>query len=194
VSIQVLRADTREVRPWKNGGGLTCEIAASPEHAGLSDFDWRVSMAVVEAAGPFSVFPGVDRLMLILEGRLELEIAGAERLFIDETAPAAEFPGDAVVTALAPAAPVTDINVMVRRGRFTASVERRRIEGGAAVVCQDMTLVVTRAGGLTAALGAQRCQLDEADAIRVDAARGALLRLRLATPDEVIVVHVNAVR
>ncbi|WP_210147850.1 HutD family protein [Aromatoleum petrolei] len=30
---------------WKNGGGVTLEVALQPAGAGLTDFDWRVSSA-----------------------------------------------------------------------------------------------------------------------------------------------------
>ncbi len=55
----------RVERPWKNGGGMTADVAASPPGAGMDGFDWRVSIARVEADGPFSVFPGVDRTMAL---------------------------------------------------------------------------------------------------------------------------------
>ena len=66
--MQVLRAENYRRMPWKNGGGETTEIAVFPAGAGLDDFDWRVSMARVESSGPFSVFPGIDRTLAILEG------------------------------------------------------------------------------------------------------------------------------
>ncbi|MGH7024146.1 MAG: HutD/Ves family protein [Caulobacteraceae bacterium] len=194
MTIEVLRAGAREARPWKNGGGLTWEIAAAPPGADLANFDWRLSLAMVEAGGPFSAFPGVDRVMLVLDGALELRIAGGAPLNLTDTSPAAEFPGDADVAAIQPAAPVADINLMVRRGRFTGVIERRRIAGQAAVICQDVTFVLARAGGLGVALAGERHELDAGDAVRVDHARGALLRLRPAAPDEVVIAHVNAVR
>ena len=53
---------------WKNGGGVTREIVREPAGASLDDFDWRVSVADIAAAGPFSRFVGVDRHLLLLEG------------------------------------------------------------------------------------------------------------------------------
>ena len=194
MTLQLLEARTRAPRPWKNGGGMTWEIAASPAGADMASFDWRVSLAVVEAAGPFSTFAGVDRVMLVLDGELELAVAGAQRLILDETSADVEFPGDAEVFASEPAGPVADINVMVRRGRYTGVIERRGVTGQAAVICQDVTFVLARAGGLVAALGAERLELGPGDALRVDGARGALLRLRPAVPDEIVIAHVNAVR
>jgi environmental stress-induced protein Ves len=53
--------------PWKNGGGQTTEIAVSAG-ASLADFDWRVSIAEINADGPFSAFAGVDRTLVLLSG------------------------------------------------------------------------------------------------------------------------------
>lgn len=194
MTLTLLRAADRTPQPWKNGGGLTWPVAVSPDGADLASFDWRLSLAVVEAAGPFSAFSGVDRLMLVLDGRLELDIAGNDRLLLGDTGAAAAFPGDAEVTAAVPAGPAADINLMVRRGRFTGVLERRRIQSQASVICQDVTFVFSRSGALGAALGAQHYTLGPGDAARVDHVRGGLLRLRAETPDEVIVAHVNAVR
>ncbi|HXV00743.1 MAG TPA: HutD family protein [Caulobacteraceae bacterium] len=189
--LSFLRAADRTPAPWKNGGGVTFEIAAFPEGAGLAAFDWRVSVAQVAAGGSFSRFEGVDRLMLVLDGRLELDVAG-ERLGLDERSPAAAFAGEAEVNALPPAAPVTDLNVMVRRGVYTATLERRGA-ATAGVVCQDITLVLCPAQ-LNAAVGARRCHLAPGDVLRIEAARGLLARLKPETAAEVIVAHINAVR
>ncbi|MBV9975040.1 MAG: HutD family protein, partial [Hyphomicrobiales bacterium] len=61
--MRVLRAGQHRRMPWKNGGGETTEIIASPEGAGLDEFDWRISMARVATDGPFSRFAGVDRTL-----------------------------------------------------------------------------------------------------------------------------------
>ncbi|MDZ4369355.1 MAG: HutD family protein, partial [Afipia sp.] len=39
-------ADYRRM-PWKNGGGETIEMMASPAGASFDTFDWRVSMAYI---------------------------------------------------------------------------------------------------------------------------------------------------
>ena len=59
---------TLPAMPWKNGGGTTQEIASWPRGAGLDSFGWRVSIATIATAGPFSVFEGVDRSIMLLEG------------------------------------------------------------------------------------------------------------------------------
>ena len=59
--------------PWKNGGGSTREIVCRPPGAGMDGFDWRVSVATIARSGPFSVFTGVDRVIVL----------GAEGLLAD---------------------------------------------------------------------------------------------------------------
>lgn len=64
--------DARAVSPvrWKNGGGATRELAQKPAPEG---FAWRLSLADVEANGAFSIFPGMSRILTVIEGdRLEL--------------------------------------------------------------------------------------------------------------------------
>jgi environmental stress-induced protein Ves len=41
--------------PWRNGGGRTRELLAWPS---AEDWQLRVSVAEIEADGPFSAFPG----------------------------------------------------------------------------------------------------------------------------------------
>ena len=65
-------------QPWRNGGGATRELLAHPGPA-----NWRVRMSVadVQAAGPFSRFEGIERWFAVLEGAgVVLRLAGEERL------------------------------------------------------------------------------------------------------------------
>ncbi len=58
---------TLPVTPWKNGGGETREIICVP--APDAPFLWRASIATLQADGPFSPFPGVDRVITLLAGQ-----------------------------------------------------------------------------------------------------------------------------
>lgn len=51
--------------PWRNGGGITHEIAKREDDKGLL---WRISTARVEADGPYSKFRGLTRLSTVVEG------------------------------------------------------------------------------------------------------------------------------
>jgi environmental stress-induced protein Ves len=123
-SFAVLRAAERAAVPWKNGGGLTREVAVHPAASDFATFDWRVSIAEIAVPGPFSVFPDIDRHMVVLSGRLTLAIDGAAPLTLTPESPAVAFAGDVAAFAEPHGGPVVDLNVMTRRGRCTADLRR----------------------------------------------------------------------
>ncbi|WFU08695.1 HutD family protein [Rhizobium sp. CB3090] len=141
--MKLLRASDHKRMPWKNGGGETVEIAVSPEGAGLADFDWRVSMATVATDGPFSVFPGIDRTLSILDGGgMTLFIEGRERERLTQASEPLSFAADAPTSATLIDGTIMDLNVMTRRGRFTHSVQRISVDGTAEVTFKGGTSLV----------------------------------------------------
>lgn len=118
--------DTRALPaiPWKNGGGTTRNLAVAPEGAGFDDILWRISIAEVRESGPFSRFPGVDRIIVLLEGD-GMMLRGVDGSVFSLTAPFAPhaFPGEASIDARLVNGPTADFNVMVRRGQARGSVE-----------------------------------------------------------------------
>lgn len=54
------------VNLWRNGAGETREICCFPP--ATRDFHWRASIASIAANGEFSLFPGVERVITLLEG------------------------------------------------------------------------------------------------------------------------------
>jgi hypothetical protein len=111
-------------RPWKNGAGLTREIASSPRGATLDDFDWRLSVADVAADGPFSTYAGIDRTIALLRGagmRLRSDDGRLDH-GLDAVAAPFCFDGEAAIVATLLGGACTDFNVMTRRGRFQADV------------------------------------------------------------------------
>lgn len=109
----IYRAADRIFLPWKNGGGTTAEILCWPEGAGFDDFTLRLSTARVDTSGPFSSFPGVDRILTVLDGgNITLDI-GTARHHLQPLEPFA-FAGDEPCQAIIDR-PVLDFNVMLRR-------------------------------------------------------------------------------
>ncbi|MGH8804698.1 MAG: HutD/Ves family protein [Polaromonas sp.] len=110
--------------PWKNGGGSTREIACWPPGAGLDDFGWRVSIATIAAAGPFSVFEGVDRSIMLLDGDGVRLRSGDGRIdhLLDRPHRPFAFSGDAAIACTLLGGPSSDFNVMARRGRWRAEL------------------------------------------------------------------------
>lgn len=133
--------------PWKNGKGETVEIAVFPPDASVSDFDWRISMAMVAEDGPFSVFDGIDRTLSILSGEgIELLVSGQAPAILRQKAAPHAFPADAVTSARLLADSVVDLNVMTRRGRFTHKVSRLSVEGEASITAACAVTLVFAAG------------------------------------------------
>lgn len=127
--MRILRASDRVAAPWKNGAGITREVAVWPPDAGFEDFHWRISQAEMNADAPFSVFAGVDRNLTLLQGRLALSFdAGREVVRLAPFAPFA-FPGERPVAGMVEEGPISDLNVMTRRGVVRAKVERLRTAG-----------------------------------------------------------------
>ncbi|MCW3481965.1 HutD family protein [Neisseriaceae bacterium JH1-16] len=117
-------ADYRS-QPWKNGAGVTVELAVFPVDAGIDGFDWRISRARVGSAGPFSAFPGIDRSLALLSGAggLRLSGDGFTPLTLKADGTVWRFAGETPVAAeLIDGAAVEDFNVMTRRGRFAHRV------------------------------------------------------------------------
>lgn len=56
--------------PWKNGKGLTRQIALYPPEAtlGENNFDWRLSSATILGENQFSSFKGLNRWLIIWKG------------------------------------------------------------------------------------------------------------------------------
>jgi environmental stress-induced protein Ves len=67
------------VNLWRNGAGETREICCFPP--ATRDFHWRASIASIAANGEFSLFPGVERVITLLEGG-EVTLEGANTLHI----------------------------------------------------------------------------------------------------------------
>lgn len=121
-TTRIHRAVDRPAAPWKNGGGITREIAVWPDGADTNDFAWRVSLADVTADGPFSSFPGVDRILTVAEGAgMDLTIAG-ERSLLDLRFAPRHFPGDRPTDCRLLDGPVVNFNVMYRREGASAEV------------------------------------------------------------------------
>lgn len=123
MSVRHLPASARIARAWRNGGGVTHDVALFPEGAGDEGFLWRASIATIAADGPFSPWPGVDRALMLLDGRLRLAIGDDER-DLETSDPARTFSGEEAVSARPLGGACTVLNLMARRGSARIIVER----------------------------------------------------------------------
>ena len=56
--------------PWKNGLGITTELFKShlSEKSKSLEFDFRLSVATLNASAPFSYFPDYKRIIMLMQG------------------------------------------------------------------------------------------------------------------------------
>lgn len=190
--MRILRVSDHRRMPWKNGKGETVEIAVFPEGASVDTFDWRISMAPVASDGPFSVFPGIDRTLSILTGDgMMLSVEGMAPMVLGRKSVPFSFPGDAKTEAVLQVGPITDLNVMTRRGRFSHRVTRRE-QGGEIGFSADAALVILV---VTGKARVSKVELDPLDAVILDGpAQSRDVRLETEKPCFVIEIFGSASR
>jgi environmental stress-induced protein Ves len=157
--------------PWKNGGGSTTEIVIEPAEAQFDDFDWRISLATITHDGPFSLFPGVDRTLALVEGPgLVLDIDNTSRFVLGGEDTVLEFPGEAVINATLNEGATIDFNVMTRRDVCHHKFGQRQINGSSGFSSRaDRTVVFLAEGeGLSVSSDDERIGLVRFDAVVFD--------------------------
>lgn len=130
--------------PWKNGLGMTTELAVShhedKDGGRDSPFLWRVSIAGVVQDGPFSMFPHIDRHIMLLEGA-GISLDGGDGGVFELSKPHkfVPFAGDIDVYGRLYDGDILDLNVMHDRRFLDAKVDV--IEGGEVHLTGDVNFI-----------------------------------------------------
>lgn len=158
---QVQLADVRAT-PWRNGGGVTRELAAWPD---AQHWVWRMSVAEVASDGPFSRFDGVARWFAVLSGAgVRLTVDGRTDTLTSDSAPFA-FDGSAAVDCRLVDGPTQDFNLMTRNGTAspgssTLAATMRRIDGVLALHAHAGRTVALYSGASQARVDIDGARLD----------------------------------
>lgn len=108
----IVRKSSFKATPWKNGGGTTHEALRVPAQGDA--FRWRISVADVEASGPFSDFSGYRRSMTLLRGAgFRLQFADGTQTVLNEVGALAQFDGALATHCELLEGPCTDLNLIV---------------------------------------------------------------------------------
>ncbi|MEU6822403.1 HutD family protein [Streptomyces atriruber] len=184
MDADVLRWSAYRSVPWKNGGGITREVADGA--------DWRVSVADVDGDGAFSAFPGLDRVITPVEGEGMVLTVDGTACPVGPLSPFA-FPGDATTDCRLTAGAVRNLNVMTRRGRATAQVEIVTVtsaqEAEAACGAGEIVLVMAVTEGISVAgADGRETSLGRLDCVRRDGpgtstvrGEGSVARIRITS-------------
>ncbi|MDP2306268.1 MAG: HutD family protein [Pseudomonadota bacterium] len=175
----MVRAADRVTMPWKNGGGVTHELVREGE--GAAGFGVRLSIAEVAAEGPFSRFPGVDRVILLLRGAgFRLRRDDGRVVTMAQPGEPFAFAGEDAWDCTLPGGPVTDFNVMTDRETVRASVAVRgpgRVDG---------RWVLALADGLVSGVPLVAWDLAELDATGVSDVPCVVIAVALARGGSVV--------
>ena len=118
--MRLIRIDDIAPAPWKNGGGVTREIALCADDRGIA---WRLSAADVARAGPFSAFPGLKRVLTVIGGDgLKLRHAGG--VIAARPGEPVRFDGDTPIDCELEGGPVRDFNLIYDPARHAMDVVR----------------------------------------------------------------------
>ena len=125
---------------WKNGGGFTCELLAWPHPE-----NWvvRISVAVIDKSGPFSIFSGVRRWFGVLTGAGVRLSSGGYTSVIAQDTPLFQFDGGLPHHCDLVAGSTSDFNLMVKASDAQCHVQR--ITGVCVVEPRSRSLVAVYA-------------------------------------------------
>lgn len=144
--MRIIRREDYRHMPWKNGQGMTEEVLTFPAGSDADRFDWRVSIAHIGTDGPFSLFPGIDRTIALLEGNgLLLDLPEDRTVPLTGTSDPFSFPGEWSVAGRNRDGPTIDLNVMTRRGRNRHAMTRRTFDATQRLRATEHTLFVPTA-------------------------------------------------
>jgi environmental stress-induced protein Ves len=121
--------------PWKNGGGVTIDIAdeyaPGAQPGGWAGMVWRFGRTRIERPGPFSDLSGNDRLLAVIAGTgLVLRPEGQPPLDVREPFRPVRFPGEWAIESELEDGPVEVLNLIGDRSKvatdltFVAAGER----------------------------------------------------------------------
>ncbi|HUX74747.1 MAG TPA: HutD family protein [Steroidobacteraceae bacterium] len=90
--MRIIRRAAFTTVPWKNGGGVTHEALRVP--VGAVHHQFRISVAEIDASGPFSDFAGYRRHVVLLQGAgLRLRFSNGARAALQRVGDLVEFDG-----------------------------------------------------------------------------------------------------
>jgi environmental stress-induced protein Ves len=139
--LLVVRKASFKATPWKNGGGITHEALRVPQSG--DPFRWRVSVAHIDASGPFSEFAGYNRKMVLLQGAgVELRFADGVNRSLRNVGELVEFDGAVPAHCELLEGPCVDLNLMVNKSDAATARVERFIESVAVKASRTETLLI----------------------------------------------------
>lgn len=164
-------ADYRRT-PWKNGGGVTIDIAAAyrpgAEVGGWDGMLWRLGRTRIERPGPFSDLAGFDRLLAVIDGAgLILHPRGRAALDVRRRDMPVRFAGEWPIESDLTAGPVGVLNLLADRTAFAIDLAFPA-PGAGVTIPPGIGLVLALGAAASVEVGGIACDLGPDAAARID--------------------------
>ncbi|KPF71180.1 hypothetical protein IP69_07775 [Bosea sp. AAP35] len=175
-----LAPDSFRSKPWKNGGGVTHDIAdacrTGADPAGWEGMIWRLGRTAIVQPGPFSDLTGYERLQAVITGSgLVLEGADAEIDLRTAFRPVRYDGGMPLVSRLENG-PVEVVNLIVDRALCTADLRAPPI-GETLTLEAAIHILYAPGDGVRGRCGTAEIVIAPGHALRIDAEAEAALTL-----------------
>ncbi|MDP3408699.1 HutD family protein [Bosea sp. (in: a-proteobacteria)] len=179
-------------KPWKNGGGITVDIADAcaegADPAGWEGMIWRLGRTAIVQPGPFSDLTGYERLQAVIVGS-GLVLDGAEGAIDLRVAfRPVRYDGGLPLVSRLENGPVEVVNLIVERALCSADLvvpragEAMSLTGGIHILYAPGEAVRARCGEADVAVpGGHALRIDAATdvALRIEAGQVLLATIRL---------------
>lgn len=167
--------------PWKNGGGVTIDIADAyrpgTPPGSWDGMIWRFGRARIEQPGPFSDLSGFDRCLAVIDGKgLLLHPEGEATLDARRPFHPVRFPGEWRITSELTAGPVGVLNLLADRTR--ARIEMiLQAEPGRLTLPAGISLLYAPSNPVSLTIAGESCALGVDHTLRLDLAEPIEARL-----------------
>lgn len=120
-TMLIIRRSKFKTVPWKNGGGITHEVAKAKVGGKLQ---WRLSLAEVDSDEPFSLFPGLARILTVIDGE-GMDLRDASAAIAHDVPPLTpvHFSGDDQLHGILRSGKCLDFNLIYDPQRFSGSMQ-----------------------------------------------------------------------
>jgi len=162
--LQLIRQSQFIEGRWRNGMGVSWEIAAERE-AGAADFSWRLAKARIGGDVPFSMYPGMDRVFMQLEGQgLDLQFEGGRVLLVHESFVPHSFSCDIPLKCKLLNGPCMDLNLFTARDKFRSEPSVVPLAGRQVLSVSGITVFFALAGDCALSADGELVELAAGDA------------------------------
>jgi hypothetical protein len=182
--IQITPLDPAAFRhmPWKNGGGVTIDIAVTMlpgfEPGSWEGIIWRFSRTAIVTPGAFSDLSGYDRELALISGQGLVLRTPVGEIDVRQPFRPVRFAGETSIVSRLEAGPVEVVNLIGDRSRV--SIDLSYLSDGATSACLPGVHVIYAASGpCELTIDGKPCEIAAGHAIRIDAGTSFSVASRL---------------